>query len=302
MDPLSRLLSLYPLRTALNIRCHFSAPWQLHLPAAAEGCAPYHVLVSGSAWLDLPDGSREPLAAGDAVLFPHGSAHRIHAGAGTPAPARKTPGPYLTLATNDGTGDASDILCGELHYDAASAPLLRTLPEVVVVRTAGDPALASLRALIALLQQEAQQDRPGTAAILGQLSSALLALLLRGWLDHGGGKGLLAVLAEPRLHAAVHAMLAEPQQPWTLDQLAGLCHMARATFVRAFRQAAGQPPAEVLTQLRMARAARLLAQGSLGAGQIGEQVGYQSEAAFNRVFKRHHGVGPGEYRRSARAA
>jgi AraC family transcriptional activator of mtrCDE len=168
------------------------------------------------------------------------------------------------------------------------------------VRTAGQPALASLRALIALLQREAEQERAGTAAILGQLSSALFALLLRGWLEQAGGQGLLAVLAEPRLHAALHAMLTEPERPWSLDGLAALCHMSRATFVRAFRQAAGQPPAEVLTQWRMAQAARLLAQGRLAAGQIGEQVGYQSEAAFNRMFKRHHGVGPGEYRRTAR--
>ena len=302
MDSLSRLLSLYPLQTALNVRCHFGAPWQLQVPDAGQGCAPYHVLVSGAAWLEMPDGARQPLAAGDAVLFPHGSAHRIRAGEGEPASVAKVHGPHLAVETNDGTGPASDILCGELHFGPEAAPLLRTLPDVVLVRTAGQPALASLRALIALLQQEAEAERPGTAAILAQLTSALFALLLRGWLEQSGGQGLLAVLAEPRLQPALHAMLAAPEQPWSLDGLARLCHMSRATFVRAFRQAAGLPPAEVLTQMRMAQAARLLAQGRLGAGQIGEQVGYQSEAAFNRVFKRHHGVGPGEYRRAARQA
>ncbi|QGZ40606.1 helix-turn-helix domain-containing protein [Pseudoduganella flava] len=302
MDPLSRLLSLYPLRTALNVRCHFAAPWRIELPDAEAGCAPYHLLVAGSASLELPDGSRAPLQAGDAVLFPHGGSHRLRAGDGEPSPARKIHGSHLAVETNDGTGPASDILCGELRFGPESVPLLRTLPDVVLVRTAGEPALASLRALIALLQQEADQERAGTAAVLAQLSSALFALLLRGWLEQSGTPGLLAVLAEPRLQAALHAMLAEPERPWTLDQLAALCHMSRATFVRAFRQTAGTPPAEVLTQLRMAQAARLLAQGRLAAGQIGEQVGYQSEAAFNRVFKRHHGVGPGEYRRTARQA
>ncbi|MUI13271.1 helix-turn-helix domain-containing protein [Massilia dura] len=300
MDSLSRLLSLYPLQTALNVRCHFGAPWQLQLAHAGDGCAPYHVLVSGSAILEMPDGACQPLATGDAVLFPHGNAHRIHAGEGAPALSAKSRGMHLVVETNDGPGPASDILCGELRFGPEAAPLLRTLPDVVLVRTAGQPALASLRALIALLQQEAETDRPGTAAILAQLTSALFALLLRGWIEQSGGRGLLAVLAVPRLQPALHAMLAEPGQPWSLDSLARLCHMSRATFVRAFRHAAGLPPAEVLTQLRMARAARLLAQGRLGAGQIGEQVGYQSEAAFNRVFKRHHGVGPGEYRRAAR--
>jgi len=300
MDSLSRILSLYPLQTALNVRCHFGAPWQLQLAGASDGCAPYHVLVAGSAWLEMPDGVRQALAAGDAVLFPHGSAHRIHAGDGAPAPVAKVQGLHLAVETNSGTGPASDILCGELHFGPEAVPLLRTLPDVVLVRTAGQPALASLRALIALLQQEAGEDRPGTAAILAQLTSALFALLLRGWIEQSGGQGLLAVLGTPRLQPALHAMLAAPEQPWSLDSLGQLCHMSRAAFVRAFRQAAGLPPAEVLTQLRMAQAARLLAQGRLGAGQIGEQVGYQSEAAFNRMFKRHHGVGPGAYRRAAR--
>jgi AraC family transcriptional regulator, activator of mtrCDE len=300
LDSLSRLLSLYPLQTALNVRCHFGAPWQLQMPDAAQGCAPYHVLVSGAGWLEMPDGTRQALAAGDAVLFPHGSAHRLRAGEGEPLPAATVRGSVLAVETNGGTGPASDILCGELRFGPEAAPLLRTLPDVVLVRTAGQPALASLRALIALLQQEAEAERPGTAAILAQLTSALFALLLRGWLEQSGGQGLLAVLAEPRLQPAVHAMLAAPERPWSLDSLAQLCFMSRATFVRAFRQAAGLPPAEVLTRLRMAQAARLLAQGRLAAGQIGEQVGYQSEAAFHRVFKRHHGVGPGEYRRTAR--
>ncbi|WP_145650725.1 AraC family transcriptional regulator [Pseudoduganella lurida] len=302
MDSLSRLLTLYPLQTALTIRCHFGAPWQLQVADAGPGRAPWHLVVAGAGWLEMPDGTRVALQAGDAVLFPHGRAHRIVAGDGAPAPSRKVQAPHLLIETNDGTGPASDILCGELRFGPEAEPLLRTLPETVLVRTAGEPALASLQALIALLQQEAQGERPGTAAILAQLSSALFALLLRGWLEQSGTQGLLAVLAEPRLQAALHAMLAEPQRSWNLEGLAALCHMSRATFARLFGEVAGTPPAEVLTQLRMAQAARLLLQGGLGTAQVGEQVGYQSEAAFSRVFKRHHGVGPGEYRRSARSA
>jgi len=205
------------------------------------------------------------------------------------------------METNDGDGPASDVLCGEFRFGPAAAPLLRTLPAVMVIRGGTAPALATLRGVMALLQLEADSSRPGAAAILGQLSSTLFALLLRGWLEGARhGQGLLAVLAQPRLQPALHAMLEQPGHPWTLDRLAALCHMARATFARLFRAAAGTPPAEVLTQLRMTQAARLLAQGRLDAGQIGEQVGYRSEAAFHRMFKRHHGVGPGEFRRAVR--
>lgn len=301
MDPLSQLLALYPLETALEVRCHFGAPWVIDKAEAPPGRAPYHLLVTGQAWLALPDGSRERLDAGDAVLFPHGDAHRLGAGDGEPAPVRKVAGPQLLMETNDADGPASDVLCGEFRFGPAAAPLLRTLPATMVIRGGTAPALATLRGVMALLQLEADSSRPGAAAILGQLSSTLFALLLRGWLEGAQHvPGLLAVLAQPRLQPALQAMLEQPGYPWTLDRLAALCHMARATFARLFRAAAGTPPAEVLTQLRMTQAARLLALGPLDAGQIAEQVGYQSEAAFHRMFKRHHGVGPGAFRRAAR--
>jgi len=139
--------------------------------------------------------------------------------------------------------------------------------------------------------------------VVSQLASALFALLMRAWLEQAAAMpGLFALLAEQRLQAALQAMLAEPERPWTLEELAGLCHMSRATFARVFGKAAGDTPAAVLTQTRMAKAASLLAQGRLPVGQIAEQVGYQSEAAFNRIFKRRYGIGPGAYRRSAAGA
>lgn len=298
MDPLSNLLSLYPVRTALDVRCRFGAPWVLEHPAMPSGVAPYHLIVRGEALAEGAGADNLPLQTGDIIVFPHGGAHRLRIGDPALASApHSTPG-LLRLDRNQGDGPQTDILCGEFHFDTdGSAGLLAALPQMLVVRTAGRPDAQSLRHLLRMLQEEAETPRGGSEAILRQLASALFALLIRTWLEQSlVVPGLFGVLAERRLQAALNGMLAAPEKPWTLEDLAEASHMSRATFARLFKQAANATPADVLTQLRMARAARMLDQGH-AAGLVGEAVGYQSEAAFNRAFKRQYGMGPGAYRR-----
>lgn len=305
MDNLSRLLSLYPVRTALDVRCHFGAPWLLDHPPAMRGVAPYHLVTRGAAQVEGIDGLL--LAAGDLIVFPHGGAHRLHIG----DPALATPlhgaadetadSGLLRYKGNHGAGAPTDILCGEFRFDMdrPDGGLLAALPAVLVVRGSGQGA-RGLRQVIDLLQGEAEAPGDGSDAIVRQLASALFALSIRAWLAQTPAvPGLFALLAERRVQPAVHAMLDAPQQPWTLATLAELCHMSRATFARVFGHAAGAAPLAVLTQLRMAQAARLLETGQHAAGMVAEMVGYQSEAAFHRAFKRRYGVGPGAWRRQA---
>lgn len=301
MDTLSRLLSLYPVRTALDVRCHFGAPWLLDHPPAARGVAPYHLVTRGAAHLDGVAGL--VLGAGDLVVFPHGAAHRLHVGDPILAtPLHGNAAGLLRYKGNQGEGAPTDILCGEFRFDSDSPDggLLAALPPILVVR--GDGAQArGLRQVIDLLQAEAEAPGDGSDAIVRQLASALFALLIRAWLAQSPEvPGVFAVLAERRVQPALHAMLATPQQPWTVATLAALCHMSRATFARVFGKAAGAAPLEVLTQLRMAQAARLLEAGHHAAGAVAEMVGYQSEAAFHRAFKRRYGTGPGAWRRAPR--
>ncbi|WP_295990671.1 AraC family transcriptional regulator [Rugamonas sp.] len=319
MDALSRLLTLYPLRTALDVRCQFGAPWLLSHDGSDGGIAPYHVVVRGGARVDVGAERGLALVVGDIVVFPHGTAHRLYindgddgdgsdgggADIGRALPLRAVPGDHvLPQMSNHGPGAATDVLCGEFRFESdAIAGLLAALPPVLIVHTADRPEAAGLHHLLAMLQLETdagETPRPGASAIVSQLSSALFALLIRAWLEQSTPvAGLFAVLAQRRLQAALHGMLESPERPWSLEQMAEVCHMSRATFARLFKQAAGATPAEVLLQIRMAQAARRLSQGRQGAGGIAEAVGYQSEAAFSRVFKRHYGVGPGEYRRRA---
>jgi AraC family transcriptional activator of mtrCDE len=295
MDSLSHLLSLYPVRTALDVRCRFGAPWVLDHDGAPRGVAPYHLIVHGEALC-----GEQMLQSGDIIVFPHGDAHRLHIG----DPAKATP-PHaepglLRFERNDGDGPQTDILCGEFHFDGDGG-LLAALPPMLVVRTAGRPDAQSLRHLMRMLQEEAEAPRGGSQAIIRQLASALFALLMRTWLEQAQvAPGMFGVLAERRLQAALSGMLERPEQPWTLEDLAAASHMSRATFARLFKQAANATPADMLAELRMARAARLLDEGR-ATGEVGEAVGYQSEAAFNRASKRQYGIGPGAYRKRAQA-
>lgn len=312
MDTLSRLLSLCTIRTSLDIRCSLAAPWVLDEPSAAPGAAPFHLVVDGSATVDLPDGGPLLLHAGDIVVFAHGAAHRLHAGPrelATPARevASESPLRWKTNAgANDGAsggGAPTGILCGRFEFDDGARRMLqRALPQVVVVRSAGRPDFAGLHALVTMLRNETDASRPGAALVTAQLSSALFALLLRAWLEeHGASGSLLALLADRRLGPALQRMLERPAAPWLVEELAQACLMSRATFARTFRQVAGATPAAVLAELRMAQAALWLARDARPVGAIAEAVGYGSEAAFHRMFKRCHGVGPGAFRRAARA-
>jgi len=297
MDALSKILSLYPPQTALDIRCHFGAPWVLDHPAVAPGVAPYHLVTRGNARLAVEGREEEELSAGDIIVFPRGEAHRIYGGQLSGAvPGTPQPGDHpLRLVENGGSGEPADVLCGEFRFGPQAEGLLRSLPPVMVVRTAEQK---NLRLLMDVLQTEAESERPGAAAVLGQLAAALFTLLLRAWMEQEPpAPGLFSVMAEPRLRASLEAMMRQPEAPWTLEELADLCHMSRATFARLFTKAAGMPPAEMLTQLRMQSAAQMLGQEGATAARVAEAVGYQSEAAFSRAFSRHHGMGPGEYKR-----
>ena len=320
MDLLSRFLSLMPVSGRVDVRCHFGAPWAIEEGPAGVREIPYHVLLSGRAVLEDGNGPPEQLGAGDIIVFPTGSPHRIHDGSGAkPIPATERRNITLTVAENGGTGEPADILCGRFLLGAVPDRLLRDhLPSRLVVRSgaqvngsatataigAAEDAAKSvagsrLARLIGLMREEAMDECPGSETLVNHLSAALFALTLRFASESAQPPhGLLALAGRPRLQAAVSAMFESPGKPWTLDQFAGLCNMSRATFVRQFQEAIGRSATDVLTEVRMTIAGRALLESTTPVGDIGEMVGYQSEAAFQRVFKKQIGVTPARWRSS----
>ncbi|KDR38380.1 AraC family transcriptional regulator [Caballeronia glathei] len=271
-------------------------------PVAPAHVAPYHLVVEGAAMVDIDGHNALALQTGDMLVFPRGHAHLLYtpdSDDGTPMYTMYRETPVIRL-TNEAAGPATDILCGQFHFDAAgSRTLIDALPDIVLVRTADRTEFVGLQALVKLLRDETNEPRPGASAVVSHLASALLLLLLRAWLEQAHTvPGLFSLLADPKLNRALHAMLAELGKAWTLEHLAHVCGMSRATFVRNFRVVVGTTPAELLLSIRMTQAAQWLNRTHRSIGDISEGVGYQSEAAFNRAFKRRYGIGPGLFRRA----
>jgi AraC family transcriptional activator of mtrCDE len=233
----------------------------------------------------------------------------MHDGGGAPpAPARERQTLNLTISENAGGGERLDLLCGRFVLAAPHERLLRDhLPGRLVVSAGGRGEAAStgaqLAGLVNLLRMESSDDRLGGHVMLGALSTALFALALRLASETAQAPGgLLALAAAPRLAPALAAMFNEPGRPWSLPELARLCHMSRATLARRFQETLGRSASELLTDIRMTLAAEALRTSSASTAAVGESVGYQSEAAFQRAFKQHLGVTPSRWRRAARAS
>jgi AraC family transcriptional activator of mtrCDE len=309
-DWLSRLLDIVAVSGRAEHRCFFAAPWRLDNAVSGAGEIPYHVILAGSAVLEAGDGQpSRTLKAGDILLLTRGPAHVLHDGGGrTPSPIRQRVGPTLTIDENDGAGERLDMLCGRFVFSAAHERLLHDyLPPRLVVsapehaaETAKPGARAQLANLVGLMRSESAAENLGGQAMLGALSTALFTLALRlASEDKAAPSGLLALAGHPRLAGALAAIFNDPGHPWTLPELAGLCGMSRATFIRQFQQSLGRSAVDLLADVRMTAAANALRATSTPIAAIGEDVGYQSDAAFQRAFKQHMGVTPAQYRRQA---
>ncbi|WP_404925012.1 AraC family transcriptional regulator [Mesorhizobium sp. ORM16] len=311
VDWLSHLLQIITVTGQLEVRCAYGAPWRIAWSKAAANEIPYHVIVRGRAILEDPDtrAARE-LVSGDIVLLPHGAAHVLHDGSGQiPIPTQQRRGAAgWMLSENDGQGEQLDLLCGRFFIAPPHDRLVRNyLPADLVARSMdGDEengigsASSQLAGLVTLMRMESAGDRAGGRAILNALSSALFTLVLRAASQSGKApEGLLALAGNPRLAPAISAMFADAARPWKLPDLADLCGMSRATFMRQFQDKLGRSALDLLTDLRMSLAANELKKPAISTEAVAETVGYQSVSAFRRVFAERMGMTPGEWRRLA---
>jgi AraC family transcriptional regulator, activator of mtrCDE len=311
VDWLSHLLQIITVTGQLEVRCAYGAPWSVIWGRAAANEIPYHVIVKGRAILEDPETrTARELLSGDIVLLPHGAAHVLHDGSGqAPIRTHESVGSAgWMLSENDGKGEQLDLLCGRFFVAPPHDRLIRNyLPTSLVGRANdghGDESSGSasnqLASLVRLMRMESAGDRAGGRAILNALSSALFTLVLRAASEaEKAPEGLLALAGHPRLAPAVAAMFADPTRSWRLPDLADLCGMSRATFMRHFQDRLGCSALDLLTDLRMSLAANELKKPAISTEAVAETVGYQSVSAFRRVFAERMGITPGEWRRLA---
>ena len=292
MDTLSRLIDLARPQASLDLRCLLTGGFDIdHAPMEA-GIAPFHLVLDGECVVETAGGAQVALQAGDFMLFPRGAAHRVRDIGRTvaTAPLTLSHDGMLPLRRNDERNDEHeggadlDLLCGRFVYaPGSSALLLNALPDPFHVSLGSVQTLGALQTVIALMRTEAEQRQPGALAIVTALSHALFAMALRVHGEQNASTaGVLALLADARLGASVQGMLSAPERAWTIAELG---------------ERAGVTVMDFLTQIRMTIACDLLRRTQRSAAEIGEAVGYQSEAAFGKAFAQSVGVTPGRCRR-----
>lgn len=327
-DVLSDLLRAVRFRGAIFYYVEGAAPWAAETPAAreiapailpgAEHMLEFHAIVHGSCWGGIVGETAVRVSEGDVILFPQGDPHVMSSGPGMRAPAvdkafffspRPPQLPFaLSLAGAEATArldggghERTTLVCGFLGLDARPFnPLLAALPRVLHVRGgARDSWVATfLRSVV----EESNQRRPGGEAVLERMSEMLFVEVLRRHVDAMPSEetGWLAGLRDPAVGRALALLHGAPARAWTPEELGAATGLSRSAFHERFVQLIGQPPMQYLTRWRMQLASRRLRDTDAKHLQVALEVGYDSEAAFSRAFKREVGVSPAAWRREAR--
>jgi AraC family transcriptional activator of mtrCDE len=305
MDALTRVLELAQVQGALDVRCHLAGGFSLDHVDTPPGEAPFHLVLAGGAAMEIPGHATVIMEAGDLLVLPKGTRHRVHdlaARTVTTTMSLDAHGPFTTKSNTEGVPDL-DLLCGRFNFAPDTGRLLfSALPDVLHVRLAKEHDPGVLSGIVAMFRQEVARLEPGALAVVTALTQALFVFALRSQLRDGRmPPSLLGLMVDPRLSRALLAMLREPAHEWTVASLAEQASMSRATFARHFEARGNTAPHEVLTLLRMHLAGELLRRGDLTAGAVADRVGYRSESAFGKAFARVMGTTPARFRREGQA-
>lgn len=321
MDALSDVLRVVQLTGAVYLNGAFSAPWCVIVPADSALCSAYlppservvsfHLVTEGSCWAMLPHdrGSAVQVEVGDVIVVPQGETHLLGSSIDLSpqllAPlladqVETIPGEVMTVAYGGG-GTVTRMVCGFLTaQDIRRSPLLSALPRLFKVGMRGSSA-PWLESSLRFATEEAASAHAGRATILAKLAELVFVEAVRRYVDTmpDGRKGWLAGLRDRFVARALTLMHARPAHPWTVEDLARQVGMSRSGLAQRFADLIGVPPMQYLAQWRLQLAAQQLRLGDRLLASVAEDVGYESEAAFNRAFKREFGVPPATWRRNA---
>lgn len=338
MDVLSEVLRVVRLSGAIHFCGEFTQPWafstskpemaaaRLKLPEGSVTA--FHVCVEGSCW--VTSGMLAPIRieAGDVIIFPRGDQHVMASDPKlAPVPVNRIyPQPTsdrVTVLQYGGGGALTRFICGYLQSDQQFDPLLRSLPAVLWLRLREGALVLETRdqagqyvqpidnareaewwqASVRYLISETAEPGPGNRAALARLGESLFVEVLRWQFRYAvHGQGWLAGLADPQIGRVLSLLHALPNRPWTVCDLAAEAAMSRAVLAKRFVALVGQSPIQYLAGWRMHLARNLLQESTFGIGEIAGRVGYESEAAFNRAFRRLVGLPPAAWRQSRSAA
>jgi AraC-like DNA-binding protein len=310
VDPLSDVLRAVRLNGAYFYMVEAAPPWSVltveakrlvpRVHPASEHLVSYHILTSGTCWGGVAGDEQILMRPGDAIVFPHGDANlmsSVQTRTADAATLDATPKRYPTVVRiGKGSGETATFVCGFLGCDLRPYnPLLSALPRrIIAPGAAGDWLTEFPRHAVA----ESRDARPGADTMLTRMAELMFVEVVRRYVASLEPKdtGWLAGLIDPVVGPALRALHERPEHTWTLPELAHAIGSSRTVLVERFSALVGIPPMQYLTQWRLQLAADHLARGSAKVATIGTRVGYESEAAFSRAFKRATGQSPSAWR------
>jgi len=318
MDALSDVLKSVRLEGAIYLNAEFTAPWCVRGElgfasvrerlAGADHVAFFHFLTEGACKVRLAEGGEVlDAVAGDLILLPREGRHLLGTDlhlAPMEGKAEITPDPgsdaELFQMRHGGGGAATRFVCGYLALSrSVFRPLFEALPRLLCIRIGDGPAAALLREMLRAGVRESADARPGANSMLAKLAEFMFVEAMRRHMATlpPEGKGWLAGVRDPHVGRALALLHAEPEKPWTVDALARAAALSRSALAERFTALMNESPMQYLTRWRLALAARTLRSGSDSVARVAGSSGYESEAAFNRAFKREFGVPPAAWRR-----
>ncbi|CAA0118213.1 RCS-specific HTH-type transcriptional activator RclR [BD1-7 clade bacterium] len=315
-DPLGQSLYLLRLNGSLYCYSELTAPWGIEMPIL-EGKMMFHIITRGHCWLQVGDQTPIALANGSLALVPRGRGHRLFSSTDSPV-ENLLDIPVETISERfeimhyggDATGDKTnprknkdertELTCGVLGFDhIAGRHLVDQLPKAIVIAPSDHGCNTTLTSILNLIQCEATALKPGGETVLTHLADILVIYAIRHWLETAdeAQQGWLAALRDKYIGTALAAIHRQPDKNWTVSLLAKEVGMSRSGFSARFSELVGNSPKSYLTRWRMQIARSQLQQQSVPLAVLAETLGYNSEAAFSRAFKREMGVSPGSLAR-----
>lgn len=313
MDMLSDILSHLQVEGTLYFRTSFTSPWSVRVPSF-ENVARFHFAHKGGCFVRVLDTSESVLLEqGDLVIIPRGAGHTLFCDPETEGQAVHLDkvveesgftGRGALVYGELGSNQETQLVCGHFAFDdSASHPLLESLPDYIHIKNYGEVAGSWMESTLKLIGTEAGREGIGGDFIAIRMSEIILAQALRTFFaSEGAGKPVFAAFLDANIAPVLSAIHANPANPLTLEALSQIAGLSRTALVSRFTACMSMTPLKYVTFWRMQIAKQLLVKSALPILDVAESVGYQSEAAFGRVFKKHHNIAPATYRRQSRSA
>jgi AraC-like DNA-binding protein len=305
VDPLGEALHVLRLRGTFYSRCEFTTPWGLVLPPIPDTLM-LHVVTSGRCWLSVAGTEHHLLQQGDLALVPHGEGHALVSEPGIIGQhlfevPREDVSERYEIIRQGGGGEAMGLVCATVRFDhPAARHLVSALPRVIAVEAWASPQVEWIQSTLRFMAAEARELRPGGETVITRLADVLVIQAIRAWIerDPTAQTGWLGALRDPQVGRSLTMIHRDPARPWTVASLAHEVAMSRSAFSARFAALVGEPPMHYVTRWRMHVALGWLQEEKATLNELALRLGYQSEAAFSRAFKRFIGISPGAVRQS----